>query len=161
MEGKQMAQTDWAMWGALGQWVGAAGQAVTALLALLIALMTYRYTKRQNTITLIKYLNDMVNDFNKAVIGSEAAQHVVSGLRQPIVNQPDDSIVFLYLNFLHTSFRMAAAGLIESGLSDATMANGVHYLIKLKRDEIERFLSRGYEPAFRAAVLKSYDSLVK
>lgn len=51
--------------------------------------------------------------------------------------------------------------LIAKDLEDTTIKNGVSWLATMPRDQLERFLSRNYEPEFRRRIIVEYEALSK
>ena len=154
-------QLFWIRSGSIAQWAAAGGQLLTALMLVAIAYKTFSYSRSSINATVTKHFNDMVNEWNKMVIHSEETMKITTEMRKPILGQPHDSLVFTYLNFLHTTFVMRHEKLITKDQEDTTMKNGVSWLATMSRDQLERFLSRGYEPEFRRRIIVEYEALSK
>jgi len=140
--------------------VGALGQIMTALVATYVAYITYRYTKRQSNATIIKNLNDMVNEFNKACM-LETNKEAVAIFRKSIIDPSTDALVFIYLNFLHTTHAMHRGKLIANDSYLSTMTNGISFLQNIDKGDLEKFLSRGYEYDFKEKVLEMFNNTAR
>jgi hypothetical protein len=76
-----------------------------------------------------------------------------------VVGCPDDAILFMYLNYVHNTFRTHQIGAVSAHVWRDTLASCVTMMGRLRRDQLEGLLSRGYEPAFKRAVLARYDAI--
>jgi hypothetical protein len=133
-------------------------QICTTLIAAVIGLVTFRYTRRQNALTLIKN-NSLANLVNSTILQSEQAQQTLGKLHSFVVGCPDDAILFMYLNYVHNTFRTHQIGAVSVHAWRDTLASCVTMMGRLRRDQLEGLLSRGYEPAFKRAVLARYDAI--
>jgi hypothetical protein len=145
--------------GSTAEWVGAVGQILTAVLAASIAYLAFRHTDKTMQMTCQRELHDMVNNWNRMVIYSEATIKAVGPLREPVLGYPDDSIIFSYLNFLRANFEGSKAGLISRESERVAIGNGVNWLSKLGRPTLESFLKRGYGTEFRDRILAEFDRI--
>ena len=139
--------------------LGSVCQMSTALIAVTIAVVTFRYTKRQSTLALLSQNNSLANLVNSTIIQSEQAQETFNKLHDFIVGCPDDAVLFMYLNYVHSTFRMHQIGAVSAQVWRDTLASCVTKVGRLRRDQLEVLLSRGYELAFQAAVLARYDEV--
>ena len=139
------------------QLLGSVSQVCTALIAVGIATLTFRHQKRQGALTLINQTNAMANLVNSTVIQSPEARAALGRLQDPIVGCADDAVLFLYLNYVHNTYRTFVAGAIRRRVWSDTLDSCAAMLGRLRRDQVERLLSRGYETAFRHEVLGRYD----
>jgi hypothetical protein len=74
--------------------------------------------------------------------------------------RPDDALLFMYLNYVNNTFRTHQIGAVRVHVWRDTLASCVAMMGRQRRDELEGFLSRGYEPALkRAEVLARYDAI--
>lgn len=135
-------------------------QMFTALIAVSIGILTFRYTKRQNALTLINQNNALANAVNSTIIASAEARMVLGRLQDPIVGSPDDAVLFMYLNYVHNTFRMRRIGTVSREVWRDTADACVQNLRRLRRDQVERLLARGYEAAFQHAILRRFDRLM-
>ena len=62
-------------------------------------LVTFRYTKRQNALTLINQNNSLANLVSSTILQSEQAPADARKAASFVVGCPDDAILFLYLNY--------------------------------------------------------------
>src|SRR5690349_461269 len=97
---------------AIIQVAGVACQIGTALIAVAIGMITHRYTKRQSAMALINQNNALANLVNSAILHSEHARETISRLHSFVVGCPDDAILFMYLNYVHNTFRMHQIGAV-------------------------------------------------
>jgi hypothetical protein len=134
-------------------------QICTTLIAAVIGLVTFRYTRRQNALTLINQNNSLANLVNSTILQSEQAQQTLGKLHSFVVGCPDDAILFMYLNYVHNTFRTHQIGAVSAHVWRDTLASCVTMMGRLRRDQLEALLSRGYEPAFKRAVLARYDAI--
>ena len=67
-------------------------QICTTLIAAVIGLVTFRYTRRQNALTLINQNNSLANLVNSTILQSEQAQQTLGKLHSVVVGCPDDAI---------------------------------------------------------------------
>lgn len=139
---------------------GAACQVCTALIAAAIGLITFRYTRRQNALALINQNNTLANLVNQTIIESEQARQTLGRMQDFVVGCPDDAIIFMYLNYVHNTFRMRAIGAVSGQVWRDTLGSCVCMVAKLRRDQVVGLLSRGYEREFQLAVLSRYDEVV-
>jgi hypothetical protein len=142
------------------QVVGAAFQMATAVIAAIIGMITFRYTKRQSALALINENNSLANLVNATILQSEQARETLGRLHNFVVGCPDDAILFMYLNYVHNTFRMYQIGAITSQVWQDTLSSCACMMGRLRRDQLEGLLSRGYERAFQVAVLARYDANV-
>ena len=96
------------------QAAGSICQVVTAIIAVCIAVITYRYTRRQNALSLINHNNTLANLVNTTLIQSPQAREAMGRLHDPIVGDMDDAILFMYLNYVHNTFRTYQIGAITA-----------------------------------------------
>ena len=75
-------------------------QICTTLIAAVIGLVTFRYTRRQNALTLINQNNSLANLVNSTILQSEQAGQTLGKLHSFVVGCPDDAILFMYLNYI-------------------------------------------------------------
>jgi hypothetical protein len=143
------------------QTIGFACQICTALTAALIGMITFRYTRRQNALTLINHNNALANLVNSTILQSEQARHTLGKLHNFVVGCPDDAILFMYLNYVHNTFRMHQIGAVTGQVWRDTLASCAAMMSRLRRDQLQGLLSRGYEQAFQAAVLARYDEVTQ
>ncbi|MDT7952795.1 MAG: hypothetical protein RQ966_14930 [Acetobacteraceae bacterium] len=146
---------------ALIQHVGTVCQICTAIIAVTIGIVTFRYTKRQSALTLINHNNALANLVNKTVIDSPQARDVLGRLQDAIVGYPDDAVIFMYLNYVHNTFRMHEIGAVSSLVWQDTLGSCLAVIGKLRRDQVVRLLGRGYESRFQTAVLARYDECAR
>ena len=66
----------------------------------MIGLVTFRYTRRQNALTLINQNNSLANLVNSTILQSEQAGQTLGKLHSFVVGCPDDAILFMYLNYI-------------------------------------------------------------
>src|SRR5579875_2939527 len=140
------------------QLVGTMCQMTTALIAVVIAAITFRYTRRQSALTLINHNNGFANLVNTTIIQSEAAQHALGKLNNFVLGCPDDAVMLMYLNYVHNTYRMRCIGAVSTQVWRDTLASCIGMVSRLRRDQLEKLLSRGYEVAFQNAVLAGYDA---
>lgn len=134
-------------------------QMATALIAVSIATVTYRYTKRQSALNLISQNNAMANAVNSTIIAAPEACATFSRLQNVIIGAQDDAVMFMYLNYVHNTFRMRQIGAVSERIWQDTLGSCTAVVAKLPRDQVQRFLARGYEPAFQTAVLGRLDAV--
>jgi hypothetical protein len=137
--------------------VGSICQIGTALIAAVIGVFTYRYTKRQSALGLINQTNTLANLVNTTLIQSPQARDVLTRLQPSIVGSPDDAVLFLYLNYVHNTFRTRRIGAISGKVWSDTLDSCVTLVSGLERQQVTRLLARGYELEFQRAVLARYD----
>lgn len=149
----------------LGQWsvviqlAGAIAQTLTAVFALIVAVTTFKFTKKQNSLALINENNSLANQVNLAILSSTEAASTFARLRKPIVGSSDDAIIFMYLNYVHNTFRTKKIGAITPTVWTDTLKSCSLLLSSLPRDQVIALLSRGYESEFRSAILLEYDTI--
>lgn len=141
------------------QVIGSICQMSTALIAVAIAVVTFRYTKRQTALSLINHNNSLANLVNSTIIQSEQARETLGKLHDFVVGCPDDAVLFMYLNYVHNTFRMHQIGAVSAQVWRDTLASCVAMVGRLRRDQLKLLLSRGYELAFQTAVLARYDEV--
>lgn len=134
-------------------------QMVTAVIAVVIGVMTFRYTRRQSALALINQNNTLANLVNTTVIQSAEAREAMGRLHDPIVGCPDDAVLFMYLNYVHNTYRTWRVGAISIQVWRDTLGSCATTMSRLERRQVERLLARGYEAAFKAAVLARYDEM--
>ena len=139
------------------QFAGPIFQMATAFLAAVIAVITHRYTKRQSALALINQNNAVANLVNSTNLQSEQARQTLGRLHNFIVGCPDDAVLFMYLNYVHNTFRMHQIGAVSAQVWRDTLTSCAAMMGRLRRDQLEQLLSRGYELAFQTAVLARYD----
>ena len=139
------------------QFAGSLCQVGTALIAAAIGVVTFRYTKRQSALVLINQNNALANLVNTTVINSEPARNALGKLQDCIVGCPDDAVLFLYLNYVHNTYRMHEIGAVGAQVWRDTLAACAGTMGGLRRDQVERLLARGYETRFQEAVLARHD----
>ena len=140
------------------QLLGTICQAGTAVIAATIGVITYRYTRRQSALSLINQNNGLANLVNSTIIQSEAARTTLGKLQDCIVGCPDDAVLFMYLNYVHNTFRMRRIGAVTNQVWQDTLTAATMLLGKLSRDQVERLLARGYERQFQLHVLARFDA---
>jgi hypothetical protein len=140
------------------QIAGSACQMTTAVVAVGIAMMTYRYTRRQSALTLINHNNVLANAVNQLVVQSPEARIALGRLQEPIVGCPDDAVLFMYLNYVHNVFRMHHVGSVGAQVWTDTLESCAAMLGRLSRPQVTRLLGRGYEARFQAMVLERFDA---
>lgn len=135
------------------QFAGPIFQMTTAFLAAVIAVITHRYTKRQSALALINQNNTLANLVNSTILQSEPARQTLGRLHNFVVGCPDDAILFMYLNYVHNTFRMRQIGAVSAQVWEDTLTSCVGMVARLRLDQVERLLARGYERGFQEAVL--------
>jgi hypothetical protein len=145
--------------GNIAEWVGAVGQALTAGVAALIAYLAFRHSKRSMQMNCQKELHDMVSNWNRMILHSDATIAAANRMREPVLGHPDDSIIFSYLNFLRANFEMSNARLISTETERVAIGNGVNWLSKLGPEVLSKYLSRGYDTQFRDRILAEIKGL--
>ncbi len=143
------------------QTIGSLCQMSTAVIAAAIGLVTFRYTRRQNALALINQNNALANLVNSTIIQSEPARETLGKLHEFVVGCPDDAILFMYLNYVHNTFRMYGIGAVSPQVWNDTLESCANMVGRLRRDQVQRLLSRGYEQRFQAAVLARYDAVTR
>ena len=138
------------------QFAGPTAQIMTTVIAVVIASLTYRHQRRQNILNLINQNNALANLVNTTIIQCPDARGVLGRAEDCIVGCPDDAILFLYLNYVHNTFRTYRIGIISRQVWTDTLAGSVGRLQGLSRDQVERLLARGYERAFQTAILAAH-----
>ncbi|MBV8915524.1 MAG: hypothetical protein JOZ05_21115 [Acetobacteraceae bacterium] len=141
------------------QLVGTLCQMGTAVIAAGIGVVTFRYTKRQSALSLINQNNTLANLVNQTLINSEDARDTLGKLHDFIVGCPDDAVLFMYLNYVHNTYRMHQIGAVSLQVWRDTLAACGNMVGRLRREQLELLLSRGYEARFGAAVLARYDEM--
>ena len=140
------------------QTAGSVGQLLTAGIAVSIAVATFRHQRRQSRMSLINEGNALANLVNATVINQPAACAVLGRLRAPVVGCPDDAVLFMYLNWAHNAWRNHRVGVIRPQVLGDTLSGCAATLAGLRRDQVVRLMSRGYERKFQDAVLARYDA---
>ena len=140
------------------QTAGSIGQLVTAGIAVAIGLATFRHQRRQSRMMLINEGNALANQVNATIVNQPGACAVLARLRDPIVGCPDDAVLFMYLNWAHNVWRTHRAGAMRAQVWQDTLAGCVGTLASLRRDQVVRLVSRGYERKFQDEVLARYDA---
>jgi hypothetical protein len=141
------------------QFVGTLCQMCTAVIAASIGVVTFRYTKRQSALALINQNNTLANLVNQTVINSDHARETIGRLHDFIVGCPDDAVLFMYLNYVHNTYRMHQIGAVSDQVWRDTLTACGNMVGRLRREQVEKLLSRGYEAKFGAAVLARFDHL--
>ncbi len=141
------------------QFAGSLCQVGTALIAACIGVMTFRYTRRQSALALVNQNNGLANLVNTTIIQSEQARETLGKLQDFVVGCPDDAVLFMYLNYVHNTYRMHHIGAVSRQVWLDTLVSCIGMLARLRRDQVERLLARGYEATFQRAVLARYDAL--
>ena len=141
------------------QVVGTACQMCTAVIAAGIGVVTFRYTKRQSALALINQNNTLANLVNATIIQSEHARETLGKLHDFVVGCPDDAVLFMYLNYVHNTYRMHQIGAVSAQVWGDTLSACANMVGRLRREQVKRLLSRGYEAAFQAQVLARYDAV--
>lgn len=136
---------------------GPFAQVATATIAMLVAIQTFRHQKRQNTLSLINQNDGLANQVNTTLIQSAEGRATLGSMHDFIVGCPDDAILFMYLNYVHNTFRTWQIGVVSRQVWLDTLGSCVTLVGRLRRDQLERLLSRGYERAFQQSVLNGYD----
>jgi len=139
------------------QVVGTLCQMCTAVIAASIGVVTFRYTKRQSALSLINQNNTLANLVNQTIINSEHARDTLGKLHDFIVGCPDDAVLFMYLNYVHNTYRMHQIGAVSCQVWRDTLGACGNMVGRLRREQLELLLSRGYEAKFSAQVLARYD----
>src|SRR4051794_3207494 len=134
-------------------------QVGTALIAATIGAVTYRYTRRQSALALISQNNALANLVNTTIINSREARDVFGKLQDVIVGCPDDAVLLMYLNYVHNTYRMHRIGAVSAQVWRDTLNSCTAMVGRLRREQVQALLSRGYEAGFQAAVLTGYDRL--
>ena len=142
------------------QLFGTVCQVCTAFIAAAVGVVTYRYTRRQSALALINQNNALANLVNTTIIQSEPARATLGKLQDFIVGCPDDAVLFMYLNYVHNTYRMHTIGAVSIQVWRDTLGSCGAMVAGLRRDQLERLLQRGYESAFQQAVLAQYDAAV-
>ncbi len=104
--------------------------------------------------------NALASLTNTTLIQSTEARPALGRLSDPIVCEPDDAVIFMYLNYVHNTFRTYQIGAITTVVWTDTLASCVAHLARLERGQVERLLARGYERAFCTQVLAGFDQAV-
>ena len=139
--------------------IGTVLQGSITVIAAMVAVMTYRYTRRQTALALINTNTNLANLVNSTVIGSEPARRTFASLQEPIVGTPDDALLFMYVNYVHNAFRMYRHGAVSRQVWTDTLGSCAGMLGRLRREQVQRLLSRGYEKSFQKAVLARWDAV--
>src|SRR4051812_28711446 len=135
------------------QVVGTMCQMCTAIIAAGIGVVTFRYTKRQSALSLINQNNTLANLVNTTIVQSEHARETLGKLHDFVVGCPDDAVLFMYLNYVHNTYRMRQIGAVSAQVWTDTLAACAAMIGRLRREQVVRLLSRGYEAGFQAEVL--------
>jgi len=141
------------------QVVGTVCQMCTAVIAAGIGVVTFRYTKRQSALSLINQNNTLANLVNTTIIQSEHARETLGKLHDFVVGCPDDAVLFMYLNYVHNTYRMHQIGAVSGQVWGDTLNACAGMVGRLRREQLGRLLSRGYEAGFQAQVLARYDAV--
>src|SRR3954451_7590732 len=141
------------------QVVGTVCQMCTAVIAAGIGVVTFRYTKRQSALALINQNNTLANLVNTTIIQSEQARATLGKLHDFVVGCPDDAVLFMYLNYVHNTYRMHQIGAVSGQVWGDTLNSCANMVGRLRREQVKRLLSRGYEVGFQVEVLARYDAM--
>jgi hypothetical protein len=141
------------------QLVGTLCQMCTAVIAASIGVVTFRYTKRQSALALINQNNTLANLVNQTIISSEHARETLSKLHDFVVGCPEDAVLFMYLNYVHNTYRMHQIGAVSDQVWGDTLAACANMVGRLRREQVELLLARGYEAGFGTEVLARYDEV--
>jgi hypothetical protein len=140
------------------QLLGTICQAGTAVIVSTIGVITYRYTRRQSALALINQNNGLANLVNTTIIQSEQARAALGKLHDSIVGCPDDAVLFMYLNYVHNTFRMHRIGAVTDQVWQDTLAACSCMLSRLTRGQVVSLLARGYERQFQLELLARFDA---
>jgi hypothetical protein len=132
--------------------VGAVGQIVTAIMAIFVACIAFRFTKRQTSITLLTSLNNLWNSYHLAMIENPEAREVVDKYRETIISPLEDSIADMTLNIYETSFLLHENRLISREYYDAMIVNVLDGVGTIPEVALKKYLRRGYHLRFVADV---------
>src|SRR3954451_331318 len=141
------------------QVVGTVCQMCTAVIAAGIGVVTFRYTKRQSALALINQNNTLANLVNTTIIQSEQARATLGKLHDFVVGCPEDAVLFMYLNYVHNTYRMHEIGAVSDQVWRDTLAACGNMVGRLRRQQVERLHARGYEAKFGQQVLARYDEV--
>jgi hypothetical protein len=155
--GACFSTTDWNAIGACGQWANAFFQLLTAIALIWLAWRTYSDSKKQNKIGIIKYKNDMINDWNKTLMSRKELISKFSEIRNPVLDHESDNMIFMYLNYAHTIWYMRKENLMDSKLADAVLDNTGDIVSGVPRAALDKILARGYEPEFISEINRYAD----
>lgn len=137
--------------------IGPFCQVGTAVIAASIGAVTYRFTRRQNALALANQNNALANLVHTTVIHSEEARQTFGKLHDCIVGSPDDAVLLMYLNYVHNTYRMHQIGAVSAQVWGDTLGACANMVGRLRREQVQRLLARGYEAGFQAEVLARYD----
>ena len=100
----------------------------------------------------------MANAVNSTIITAPEACAAFSRLQDVIIGAQDDAVMFMYLNYVHNTFRMRQIGAVSERVWQDTLRSCTSVVSKLPREQVRRFLARGYEPGFQSAILARFDA---
>ncbi len=64
----------------------------------------------------------------------------------------------MYLNYVHNTYRMHQIGAVSDQVWEDTLGACAAMVGQLRREQVVRLLSRGYEAAFQSSVLAKFDA---
>jgi hypothetical protein len=80
---------------------------------------------------------------------------ILSDIRAAIIDPRTDNILFFYLNYLHSTWRMARKRLIDRTYARVTIENGAELLSSVGHESVSRLLDCGFEAAFKRDMLRA------
>lgn len=136
--------------------LGSIGQVVTALVAALIAGITYKTAASFNRGQATKFQVEHINEINRHI--AELALHDQTLARQ--IGRPvlaDSNIVadytnFMFLNYFHMSWTMWKEGIFTLSEFRAKADNTAAFFVRYGEDYVDALLARGYETPFVSEV---------
>ena len=128
----------------------------------LIAIMVFRFTRRQAQMEALKLVHSRWQDINRAMIDRPDIQRLLGDER---FNEKSDEDVIVYnfifqiLNVCYELHFARQRGLIDAEIGDQFLAGNLD-ILRGRRTEVLDILSwnRGYDPVFATTVRKHFDS---
>jgi hypothetical protein len=140
---------------------------LSAISLIMISTATLRYTIKNIQATSIKNINDMYINWHKVCIDDEryskeeGRDSIIKRIRAPVIGQTDDSIIYIFLNMLHTEYYMHRKGLMSKEQYSRALGNTMERMSHLTSTEIQEFLVHGFERGFAKEAYAEYCRLSK
>lgn len=132
------------------------GALLSFLSVILLSISTYVqmvHMRRSIALTIEHNNRNLVNLWNVELIKTDERMELARKLREPIVGQPEDQLLFIYVNYLSSRWYTCKKGLEDKNRWELQKKHAANWFVTLEKDQLERLLNFGYSAEFKKEIL--------
>lgn len=138
---------------AILDFVNVAASVLSSVVLTFIAFMTHQYTRKSIALTVEFNNRTLVNQWNHEIIQTPNNIDFAKSLRPPIFGQPEDQLLFIYLNYVNARWQSYCKGFETKATWERQKEHVADWLHALDSTKMAELLNCGYSYEFSKEVL--------